>query len=188
MERENQKNRQEGQAIEQRQREGHVSNWDQWPTRSPFGMMRRWFDDMDRMFEGFGFPVSQRFGAWMQPEGFSPRLDIVERDGKLVITADLPGMEKDDIKVNISDDSVLIEGERKYEHEDRKEGVYHSERSHGQFRRQVSLPQGVRTESAKATFKNGVLEIVMDSPGPAQNTRRIEIQDEGAGPRGQRVA
>ena len=75
------------------------------------------------------------------------------------------------------DDAILIEGERKYEHEERDQGVYRSERSYGQFRRQIPLPEGVKTDTATATFKNGVLEITMEAP-LAKTRRRIQIQGE----------
>jgi HSP20 family protein len=137
------------------------------------------FDEMDRMFEGVGFPAWGRFSPWTTSEAaFSPHVEMFERNGKLVISADLPGLNKEDVKVDITDDAVLIEGERKYEHEEREEGVYRSERSYGEFRRQIPLPQGVKTETATANFKNGVLEITMEAPQLAKNRRRIQIQGE----------
>jgi HSP20 family protein len=180
MARERSKNREENQAIEPRRR-GQISRMEPWPAYSPFGMMRRFADEMDRMFEGFGFPTMERFNPWTSGEHFSPELDIFERDGKLVVRADLPGLSKDDVKVDITEDSVILEGERKYEHEEREEGVYRSERGYGHFRRHIPLPEGVKTESASATFKNGVLEITMDAPQGSRNRRRIQIQGEESG-------
>jgi HSP20 family protein len=169
------KNREENQAIEPRRR-GQVSRMESGPSLSPFGMMRRFFDDFDRMFEGFGFPAWDRFSPWSTSEAFAPHIDVFERNGKLVISADLPGMNKDDVKVDITEDSVVIEGERKYEHEESKEGIYRSERSYGHFHRQIPLPQGVKTDTATANFKNGVLEITMDAQQLSKNRRRIQIQ------------
>ena len=74
---------------------------------------RRFAEDMDRMFEDFAFPSLGRF---------SPKIDIFERDGKLVVRADLPGMSKEDVTVDITEDAVVIEGERKFEHEENQEG------------------------------------------------------------------
>ena len=178
MARERSKNQDETQAMEPRHK-GQVSRTEQWPLFSPFGMMRRFFDDMDRMFPG-GFPTLDRFSPWTPSESFSLHLDAFERDGKFVITADLPGLNKEDVKVDITEDAVLIEGERKYEHEKRDEGVYRSERGYGQFRRQIALPQGVKTDTAKATFRNGVLEITMEASQLAKTRRRIQIQEEGS--------
>src|SRR5436189_2761125 len=178
MARERSKNREETQEVEPRHR-SQMSRWDPWPSFGPFSMMRRWFDDMDRVFEDFGFPTLERFRPWTASEAsFSPHIDMFERDGKLVISADLPGLNKDDVKVDVTEDAVIIEGERKYEHEKHEEGVYRSERSYGQFRRQIPLPQGVKTETATANFKNGVLEITMEAPQIAKNRRRIQIQGE----------
>jgi HSP20 family protein len=177
MARERSKNREENQSIEPR-RQGQISRMEPWSSLSPFGTMRRFFDDMDRMFEGFGFPSLERFSPWGTSEAFSPHVDVFERDGKFVISADLPGMNKDDVKVDITDDAVVVEGERKYEHESREEGVYRSERGYGQFRRLIPLPPGVKTDTATANFKNGVLEIAMEAPQLAKNRRRIQIQGE----------
>ena len=181
MARESSKNREGTQAVEPR-RQGQVSRTQPWPSSGPFSMMRRFSDEMDRMFdrvfEGYGFPALERFNPWTGSETFSPHVDMFERDGKLVISADLPGLTKDDVKVDITEDAVLIEGERKYEHEQREEGVYRSERGYGQFRRQIPLPEGVKSETAKANFKNGVLEVTMEAPEIAKNRRRIQIQGE----------
>ena len=181
MARESSKNR-EGTQVVEPHRQGQVSRTQPWPSSGPFSMMRRFSDEMDRMFdrvfEGYGFPALERFSPWATSETFSPHVDMFERDGKLVISADLPGLTKDDVKVEITEDAILIEGERKYEHEQREEGVYRSERGYGQFRRQIPLPEGVKSETAKANFKNGVLEVTMEAPQIAKNRRRIQIQGE----------
>jgi HSP20 family protein len=185
MARERSKNREESQAMEPRRR-GQLARMEPWGFGGPFSMMRRFADEMDRMFEGFGFPGMERMGSMMGGmERFSPEVDIFERNGKLVISADLPGLTKDDVKVDITEDAVMLEGERKYEHEEREEGVYRSERSWGHFRRQIPLPEGVKTDTAQANFKNGVLEITMDAPQGAKNRRRIQIQGEEPGKPGQ---
>jgi HSP20 family protein len=139
-------------------------------AREHFGLMGRFADEMDRMFEGLGFPRGER--------RFSPEIDMFERNGKLVITADLPGMAKDDVKVDITDDYVILEGERKYAHEENEEGVYRSESGYGQFRRQILLPEGVKADTATASFKDGVLEITMEAAPGSKNRRRIQIQGE----------
>ena len=139
MARERSKNREESQsqAVE-RHRGGQIGRRD-WPSFTPFSMMRRFADEMDRMFEGFGFPSSERFGRSTAMERFSPQIDIVERDGKFVVRADLPGMSKDDVTVEVTEDAVVIQGERKYEHEENEGGIYRSERSYGHFHREIPL-------------------------------------------------
>jgi HSP20 family protein len=134
----------------ERQRQG--SRADFWPAAySPFGLMRRFTDDIDRMFEGFG-PSLHRFSpwGWGGESRFSPEMEILERDGKLLIRADVPGLDKDDVTVDVSEHAVTIEGERKCEHEATEEGVYTCERSYGHFRREIPLPEGVKTDTAKA--------------------------------------
>ena len=145
--------------------------------------MRRFAEDMDRMFEGFGFPSMERFGRQWGTERFSPQVDIFERDGKLVVRADLPGMSKDDVKVELTEDAVVIDGERKYEHEENEGGVYRSERSYGHFHREIPLPEGVKTENATANFKNGVLEVTLDASQATKNRRRINIQSDDSNPK-----
>jgi HSP20 family protein len=186
MARERSKNREESQSQSvQRQGAGQVSRRETWPSYTPFGMMRRFADEMDRVFEDFGFPALGRSwgSSWGSSgmERFSPQVDIFERDSKLVVRADLPGMTKDDVKVDVTEDAVVIEGERKYEHEEDDKGVYRSERSYGHFYREIPLPEGVKTENATANFKNGVLEVTLDASQTAKNRRRIEIQGEERG-------
>jgi HSP20 family protein len=180
MTRERSRNRGESQSVEPSRR-GQLSRMELWPTFSPFSMMRRFADEMDRMFEGFGVPSRRHFSPWNLGERFSPDIDMFERDGKLVISADLPGLTKDDVKVDITEDAVFIEGERKYEHEQQEQGVFKSERGYGRFHRQIPLPEGVKSDTAAATFKNGVLEITLEAPQLAKTRRRIQIEGEGSG-------
>src|SRR5687767_5700382 len=98
MARERSKKSEENAALEPRRR-GPIFGMEPWPAFSPFSMMRRFADEMDRMSEGFGFPGLERFSPWTTGERFSPEVDIFERNGKLVISADLPGLTKDDVKV-----------------------------------------------------------------------------------------
>src|SRR5262245_5266350 len=180
------KRREESQEIEPR-RSAQLSRLGGWPVLSPFGMMRRFADEMDRvfdrMFEGTGPTGLERFTPWQLSERFSPEVDILERDGKLVITDYLTVMTKDDVKVDITDGAVLIEGERKYQHEEHEEGVYRAERGFGHFRRQIPLPEGVKTDTATAKFKNGVLEVTIEAPQLTKGRRRIQVQGEESGPK-----
>jgi HSP20 family protein len=163
-------------AVEPRHR-GPLERAEFMPKFNPLSLIRRIAEDMDRTFEGAGFPILSRFGS-RELEGFSPRVDMFKRDGKLVVRADLPGLESSDVTVEIDNNTIVIEGERKYEHEDDKSGVYRVERGYGRFFREISLPEGANPDTATATFKNGVLEISMEAPETEQR-RRIEIKSEG---------
>jgi HSP20 family protein len=143
---------------------------------NPFGLFRRLAEDMDRMFEGTGFPTFGRFRSG-ELGTFAPKVDLFKKDGKLVVRADLPGVKLDDVSVEIMDNAIVIEGERSSEHEENERGIYRLERSYGRFHREVPLPEGVKAESASATFKNGVLEIAIEAPESEQR-RRIEVKGE----------
>src|SRR5258705_9383159 len=148
---------------------------------SPFSFMRRFGEDMDSLFEEFGF------GRGLMPQGlaqmadWSPQIEITERDGQLIVRADLPGLSKDDVQVELRDDAILIRGQRKQDREEKREGYYRSERSYGSFYRQIPLPKGVKTENATATFHDGVLEITMPAPQGEARGRQLQIQDAQAG-------
>jgi HSP20 family protein len=150
-------------------------------------MLERFADEMDRVFDDFGFRrgwLGPRLGfGWPRPltsrtEGWLPDVEMLQRNNELVIRADLPGLSKDDVKVNVTEDAVTIEGERKREHEEEKGGVYRSERSYGSFSRVIALPEGAITDQAKASFKDGVLEITMPAPPEAvTGGRKLEITE-----------
>jgi HSP20 family protein len=151
---------------------------------SPFRMLERFVDEMDRMFDDFGFgrPWSGRgwtsSNAGTESIGWAPRIDVAQHDNQLVIRADLPGLNKDDVKVDVNDDGITVQGERRREHEEERGGVYHRERSYGSFYRSIPLPPGAIADQAKASFRDGVLEITMPAP-PEQVSRgrRLEITE-----------
>jgi HSP20 family protein len=147
----------------------------------PFRMIERFFDDF-----GFGRSwLGPRFGraGLRSPfrsdvEVWAPEIEVFHRNDELVVRADLPGMTRDDVKVDVTDEALIIQGERKREHEEEKEGVYRSERSYGSFYRAVPLPEGAMADQAKATFKDGVLEIRMPAPpDQVRSGRRLEISE-----------
>ena len=121
-----------------------------------------------------------------RPSG--PPIEVLERDDRLVVRAELPGLSKDDVKVEVTDDLLTIVGERREEREETREGYRHSERRYGRFSRSVPLPEGVSPEDVRCTFQNGALEITMPAPQRVERSRRIEIQgapDGGAQPSGE---
>ena len=146
---------------------------------SPFGMLERFADEVDRMFDDFG--LGRSWGRTASAGGlmtWAPQVDVSQNDNELAIRVDLPGMNKDDVKVDVTEDAITIQGERKREHQQERGGVFRSERSYGSFYRVIPLPEGAITDQAKATFKNGVLEIKLPAP-PEQvsHGRRLEIAD-----------
>ena len=162
-----------------------------WGSRS----LRSFSSDIDRLFEefldfsGLGRNLLAPFGnSGLMPRGvgpigrslWSPDIEVFERGGQLVVRADLPGLNRGDVKVDIIDDSLIIQGERRQESERDEEGYYRSERSYGSFYRSIPLPEGTNDEDVKASFRDGVLEVTM--PVPKQRGRRIEV---GEGPIGE---
>ena len=157
-------------------------------STNPFAFMRRFSEEMDRLFDDFGFGgnwLGPSFGRDFFPRNlgefrqslWSPQIETFVREGQLVIRADSPGLTKDDVNVEITDDAISISGERRDENEEKREGYYRSERSYGSFFRSIPLPEGVNAEDANATFNNGVLEITMQAPQIQSRGRRLEIKE-----------
>ena len=158
-------------------------------AENPFAFMRRFAGDMERFFEDFGsFRIKPLLRGELMPRVsefgravWAPEVEFFERDGQFTVRADLPGLTKDDVRVEIDDGSLTLSGERRGEHEEKGEGYYRTERSYGSFFRRVPLPEGVKTEDATATFKNGVLEVVMAAPRREPKGRTLEIKEEATG-------
>jgi len=124
------------------------------------------FEDMEKRFEEFFKRPFSMFGpSWMPRMKFpemgviSPEMDIFEDGNDVVVKAEMPGMKKEDIEVNLTDDTVTVSGEKKKEEKVEKKDYYRVERSYGSFSRSFRLPKEVQSDKAKATFKDGVLEI-----------------------------
>lgn len=139
-------------------------------TMNPFALMRQFTDDMDRIFAQAPGPAGE-IAAW------SPALEVKEQEGKLLVTADLPGVKKEDVKVHVEGDTLVVEGERKQEKEEKREGYYHSERSYGKFYRSILLPEGAKSDQATAQFNNGVLEIAVPVPEVKAKAKEIPVQE-----------
>jgi HSP20 family protein len=137
---------------------------------NPFTLMRRMSEEMDRQFAHFFGHASGASGSW------HPAIEVTERSGQLQVQAELPGLKPEDVKVEITNDALIISGERKSEHEHRIGKAYRSERQYGEFYRQIPLPEGVRADEARAQFREGVLEVTIPVPEQATNRREIPIQ------------
>lgn len=141
---------------------------------SPFDMLQ---DRIDRMFDDFaaGFPVPRTMGG----DGFelSPSLEMHEQDGKVMINAELPGVDEKDIDISADGDVLTISGEKKSEFEGKENGGYRTERSYGRFSRSVQLPFDIDPEKVEARYDKGVLKLSIDRPPEAgQQARKIEIR------------
>jgi HSP20 family protein len=163
-------------------------------TRQPQPMAKReqhhspfetFANEMERLFGDFGFtrewmrrPWSLRMHRPGEVETWTPQIELSQQNNELVVRADLPGLKKEDVNIDINDEAITVSGERRHESESESGGMYRSERNYGSFYRTIPLPKGAISDQAKATFKDGVLEIRVPAP-PEQVTRgrRVEIQD-----------
>jgi HSP20 family protein len=176
----------ESKENETRQQSTELAPTEAKPTTAatPFGFMRRFATDMERLFEEFeGFRFPSLFGREFFPftrdfehVGWVPEVEVQQNNGQFIVRADLPGLKKDDVKVELTDNLLTISGERKEEKEEKSEGYYRSERSYGSFYRQIPLPEGAKTDTASAEFTDGVLQITMQAPAREPKVRRIEIK------------
>jgi HSP20 family protein len=150
--------------------------------RDPFAMLRRMTREFDRMFEGSPWQTPEwpflTTKSEFEKKTWLPRVDVFEREGRLVTRVDLPGMKKDDVKVEIVEGYLTIAGERKMEVEEKKDDFYYSEREFGTFYRAVPLPDGIHADDVKASFANGVLEISLPLPLKTPAPRKVEIEEE----------
>jgi HSP20 family protein len=135
---------------------------------------------MERLFEdSWGAPKLPRMFRNLEVAAtrWTPDIEAFERKGEFVVRADLPGMTRENVKVEVTDGELVIQGERKEEKEQTEKGYYACERSYGAFYRAVPLPEGVKVDEAKATFKDGVLEVAMPAgKAPEKHGRQLEIK------------
>ncbi len=137
-------------------------------TESPFFALQR---EMNRMFDDFSksfFDTSPDLKGMDFHQGVTPKVDVVETEKAVEVTAELAGMEEKDIEVNMNHDMLVIKGEKKAEKEDKKEGYYLMERSYGSFHRAIPVPAGVDSDKVTAKFKNGVLKVTLPKTEEAQ--------------------
>jgi HSP20 family protein len=145
-------------------------------SREPFGLLRQMTSELDRAFDTPPWPAFFEGG---KPEAvWTPLIDVFEKDNRLITTVDLPGMKKEEVKVEVIDGTLVISGERKREYQEKKEQFYRREREYGTFYRVVPLYEGMTFEDIKATFAEGVLEVSLPLPVPVEKkARRVEIQE-----------
>jgi len=151
------------------------------PRREPFALLKEMTSELDRVFDEPFWPslrwhvptfASTRTMTW------SPGIDVFQKDNRLITKIDLPGLKKEDVKIEVTEGYLAISGERKSESEEKKDNFYRCEREHGSFYHAVPLPAGARFEDVKATFSDGVLEVSVPVPAkPEAKFRRVQIED-----------
>jgi HSP20 family protein len=139
-------------ATEKQKPERSVTVW------QPFREM----EELGRRFEDyFGRPFLPTFWRRFATEGWSPAIDVVEKDDKFVVKVELPGVKEEDVDVSVAGDMLTISGEKREETEQKKKGYYYSESSYGSFSRSVTVPSTVNGSKIEANFDKGVLEITL---------------------------
>jgi HSP20 family protein len=147
--------------------------------RDPFVLLRQMTSELDRafddwqLFRGPALPArTTEVVAW------SPKIDVIERDNRMVTRVDLPGMTKKDVTVEVKEGYLTLSGERKREFEETKGNWYRTEREYGRFYRAVPLPEGVKPGDVKAAFTDGVLEVSFPMPARLEaKPAKIEIEE-----------
>jgi HSP20 family protein len=176
---------QQGQTIQRSSSEGGISprrrssplgfgvTPQEFFSSNPFSLMRRMTEEMDRVIQEFGL---ERDAG--NRTGWSPAIEVTERDGKYNVRAELPGLSPNDVKVEVANDALVIQGERKVEREEKDGGVQRTERQYGLFYRNIPLPEGADVDHANAKFQNGMLEVTIPVPQQKEQRRSIPIESE----------
>jgi HSP20 family protein len=149
-------------AVAVKTPEQRFRHWD------PIAFLDELREDLERRFDSI-FPARRP----LQQGPFStipwaPRMDVFEKDGTLVVTAELPGMQKADIEVTVEDGDLVIQGERKSESETKEDSYYRMERAYGSFYRRLTLPASTTAESSNAAYQDGVLEVRVPLSAPPE--------------------
>jgi len=135
-----------------------------------------------RELQSIQHEVNRLFGSFLDPHAgveigarrWLPAIDLVEEGDHYVLRADVPGVSQDELKVELEDNVLTLSGERKSEHEERKDGYYRIERASGSFSRSLTVPEGVDPDAIEARFERGVLEVRIPKPAE-RKPRRVAI-------------
>jgi HSP20 family protein len=156
-------------SQEEKQKQDQLEKSEKYIT--PRDFFESFQKSIDEFFEDFGYP------DFFRERTFYPKVDVSEKDNEVVIKADVPGIEEKDLDVSITKDAVIIQGEKKYEHEEKSSNFYKKERSYGSFRRVIPLPVEIDESKAEATYKNGVITIRLPkSQNAIKNVKKIPIK------------
>lgn len=147
---------------------------------NPFSVIRRMQQDINRVFSSAGGSStrdtdSSTAAVWVPP------IELEARDNNLVVSVELPGLDDEDVEVDITDDMLIVQGEREVERDQDDKGVRRTERQYGRFYRAIALPDGADTDNATAEFDNGVLRITIPvAQDQSSGVRQIPIRASGS--------
>jgi HSP20 family protein len=162
----------QGRQLQQQERRG-IGRWE----RDPFAALQRMSEEMDQLFDSFfyGRPAARRQSQ--APNLWAPEVEVCEEGNQLRVCVDLPGVSKDNVKIDVHEGVLTIQGERREERTEggEQQGFRRSERRYGSFYRSIALPEGADAEQAQARMKEGVLEITIPMT-PAKQPKRLQIQ------------
>ncbi len=147
-------------------RRGGGGFWD------PLSEVNRMFDDVfgGLMRRPGGQQRAQQLTEW------APAVDVLQRDGDLVVRAELPGVRPEDVDITLQNRVLTISGERREEQEEERGGYYVRERRRGSFSRSMTLPEGVDEDRIRARYDNGVLEVTIEGAAAVREPRRIQVE------------
>ncbi len=138
----------------------------------PVSEVNRMFDDV---FGGLmRRPGGRQTGAELTE--WAPAVDVLQRDGDLVVRAELPGVSPEDVDITLQNRVLTISGQHREEQEEQRGGYYVRERRRGSFSRSMTLPEGVDEDSIRARYENGVLEVTIAGAAAAREPRRIQVE------------
>jgi HSP20 family protein len=154
---------------------------------NPFSLLRRIQNEASQAFSpGRQSGMARRTGGDLQTQGddFStaiwvPPVEVAMQDNNFVLSAELPGVPDEDVTVQITDDAIVLQGERQAEREEDRGTIRRTERVYGQFYRVIPLPDGADPDQARAEFNNGVLRVTVPISQAKTNAREIPIQTSG---------
>jgi len=133
-----------------------------------------WFD-FDRLFEDFGSMGVSPFRTAAGEAGWAPAVDVFEDEKEIVLTADLPDMDQKDLDIHVEENHLTIQGERKFENEEKKDKYHRIERRYGSFQRTFALPDNVDADNIAAKYDKGVLKVTLPKLEKPKNARTIKV-------------
>ena len=171
--------KQKEREVARREQPGEIESQERRRLRSPLEEMERWFEESfnrpffsPRLLSRFGLPeLTSPFTA------VSPQVDIYEDRNDVVVKAEIPGIKKEDIEINVKENMITISGEKQSEEKVERKDYYRLERSFGSFSRHLHLPADIQADKAKATFRDGVLEVrIPKSEAAKHQAKKIPIE------------